>query len=688
MNLAELISTNRFFGIIMNFSFSLFSSVWLRPLLAGLAFFLSSLATAEEIAFDHTLKDGMTVINTVRIVGWAKTPSSTGSVEVSIDGAYIGKAAYPLPRTDVPNSGFILEFDSLAFSNGLRTVKVTSMDAQGKKIADASIKLNVANTPAKGMIESPLWRDPASGEIGVTGWALGKGGFKKLEVLINGRYAADAAYGLPRSDIQKSFPEYGIANSGFRAVVNLDTLGLARGYHRMTLVGLDSEDTRLQVAESEFFYTRGHIGRNYLDLPTINGTASGVGNLRVAGWSEGESPAARVDIYIDDRHVGGADKVNIARPDVPPVYPGAVNVAAFDVSIPTTQLASGKHRIVAIITDRNGQRANVDVFTGPVSFTIDKSDKLFGVHLRPTNTYGSTIADYTRDIGIAPKIVMYFQPWRIVNGSCSTFNEFPYLPGSVANANAIPMITWEPHQDGLGAGNAAKFSYASILAGAHDDCINLTAREIRNFGSPVMIRFAHEMNGQSNTWTGIINGNNPAGYVQVFRKVVDMFKAAGVTNARFLWSPDHASPPEVAAPSNEIRNYYPGDGYVDLIGVSGYNWGNDPLRGGGWVSGEQVFKNFLQTMVRTYPGKAVMVTEIGSVPSYGSNSRSQWYSDTIRYLASRPEVKGLVWFNDYAFAQTNQADFRFSDTAGFPAVNSAEKTLMKQLIGEYQGTQN
>ena len=76
------------------------------------------------------------------------------------------------------------------------------------------------------------------------------------------------------------------------------------------------------------------------------------------------------------------------------------------------------------------------------------------------------------------------------------------------------------------------------------------------------------------------------------------------------------------------------------------------------------------------------------MPSYGAFSRSQWYSDTIRYLASRPEVKGLVWFNDFAFAQTNQADFRFSDTAGFPHVNASEKTLMKQLIGEFQGTKN
>ena len=659
-----------------------------RWLIAAWVTALASSAIAQQIAFDSTIQEGMTVINTVRIVGWAKTPSSSGSVQIAVDNAPLGKAAYPLSRVDVPNSGFILEFDSLAFPNGLRTISATSFDVQGVQIASASIKINIANTPTKGLIEGPGRRDPASGDIGVTGWALGKGGFKKLEILINGRYAADASYGRPRSDVQAVFPEYGIANSGFYALVKLDSLGLARGFHRLALVGIDAEDTRTQITDSEFFYTKGHVGRNYLDFPPLNGLSSASGALRIAGWSEGSAAAARVDVYIDDSFVGGSTAVNIARPDVPPVFPGVNNVAGFDFSVPTTSLISGKHRVVAVMTDVNGQRANLDVFTGPVSFTVDQTEKLFGVHLRPTNTYASTIADYTHDIGLAPKIVMYFQPWRTANGSCSSFNEYPFLPRNAANAGAIPMITWEPLQDGLGNQNAVEFSYARILAGAHDACIAQTARDVRAFASPVMIRFAHEMNGQSNTWTGIANGNNPSAYVQMYRKVVDIFRLEGVSNARFLWSPDHASPPEVAAPSNEIRNYYPGDGYVDLIGVSGYNWGNDPLRGGGWVSGEQVFKNFLQTMVRTYPGKPVVITEIGSVPSYGTFSRSQWYSDTLHYLASRPEVKGVVWFNDFAFAQSNQADFRFSDTAGFPRVNVAEKTLMKQLIGEFQGTQN
>jgi hypothetical protein len=663
-------------------------SVWSRWLLLALITVCSSSTIAQQIAFDSTIQDGMTVINTVRIVGWAKTPSSSGSVQITVDNTPLGKAAYPLSRVDVVNSGFILEFDSLAFPNGLRNITATSFDAQGTQIASVSIKITIANTPTKGMIEGPGRRDPASGDIGVTGWALGKGGFKKLEILINGRYAADASYGRPRSDVQAVFPEYGIANSGFYALVKLDSLGLARGFHRIALVGIDAEDTRTQIADSEFFYTKGRVGRNYLDFPPINGSASGTGALRIAGWTEGSAAASRVDVYVDDSFVGGSTAMNIARPDVPPVFPGVNNVAGFDFTVPTTQLISGKHRIVAVVTDVNGQRSNIDVFTGPVNFTVDKTEKLFGVHLRPTNTYDKAIADYSRDIGIPPKIVMYFQPWRTANGNCSTFNEYPFLPRNVANAGAIPMITWEPLQDGLGSQNAAEFSYTRILSGAHDECIAKTARDVRAFGSPVMIRFAHEMNGQSNTWTGIANGNNPAGYVQIFRRIVDMFRAEGATNVRFLWSPDHASPPEVATPSNEIRNYYPGDGYVDLIGVSGYNWGNDPLRGGGWVSGEQVFKNFLQTMVRTYAGKPIVITEIGSVPSYGVFSRSLWYSDTMHYLASRPEVKGIVWFNDFAFAQSDQADFRFSDTAGFPSVNVTEKILMKQLIGEFQTIRN
>jgi len=148
-----------------------------------------------------------------------------------------------------------------------------------------------------------------------------------------------------------------------------------------------------------------------------------------------------------------------------------------------------------------------------------------------------------------------------------------------------------------------------------------------------------------------------------------MFRAAGATNAKFVWAPDHASPPEVPSPSSEIRNYYPGNGYVYFIGVSGYNWGNDPQRGGGWVSAAQVFGTFLGLVNRDFPGKPIIIAEVGSVPSYAGNVRGDWYKDALAIFGAHKEVKGIVWFNDFAFALTTLPDFRITNTPGLPAVD-------------------
>lgn len=640
-------------------------------------------AQNQHIALDGNLAEGQSVTNTIRIVGWAITPQSSGHVEVLVDDSPAGKAAYPLSRQDVPDSGFALELDTTAHANGVHTISARSLSPTGTPIASASRTLRFANVPARGAIDAPRFRDPAAGVIGVSGWALAEGGFGLLEVQVDGRFAASADWGAARPDVQAAFPEYGIANAGFHATLDLATLGLARGYHRITVVGIDGTGTRRAVAESEFFYTVGRAGSSHLDLPAQGASLATGGSLRVAGWTEGDVPARQVEVFVNDRLAGVITDMGVPRPDVTAAFPQARNVRGFDATIPSLGLGLGRHRITAVVTDSRGLRANMDVFTGPLYFDVVASERVYGAHLRPQNDYAATIAAYTRAVAAAPGIVMYFQPWRVASGNCSPFDAYPYLPEAVRSAGALPLITWEPLQEGSGSAQHA-FSYDRILAGAHDECIAQFARDVRGFRTPVLIRLAHEMNGNSNSWTGIANGNNPPGYVAVFRKVVDMFRAEGASNARFVWSPDHASPPEVPQPASEIRNYYPGDGYVDFIGVSGYNWGNDPLRGGGWVSAEQLFSNFLGAMSRDAPGKPVLITEIGSVPGYADFSRADWYREAFAFFSSRKDLKGVVWFNDFAFADSSLPDFRYTGTPGLAPVSAAETAVMKELIQGYQ----
>ena len=665
---------------------------WLLALFAGWLS-LVNLAVAQQpvVAIDSNIAENQEVSNTIRVIGFARTPDSSGYVEVIVGSQNLGRASYPLPRTDVPNSGFVQEVDTLSVPNGTHVIRANAYNSAGVLVGTATRTVRVNNVPARGAIEAPAPNAQVSATTATfSGWALGKGGFKRLEVQIDGVLAALANYGTAsRTDVQMQFPEYNIANSAWSASVNLGAggLNLARGHHRVVIEGIDSADQRRVVAESWFFYTPGRVGRNAVELPANGGQVSAVQNVRVAGWTSGAAPAARIDIFVNDRFIASSTAVTTPRPDVAAAIPGLQNVMGFDVLIPAFDLGRGRHRLVVIVTDTAGQRANVDFDTGPVIFEVGDFQRLFGVHLRPAVDYAASIQQYTAEAGTAPDMVMYFQGWREANGDCAQFNIFPFFPNVVRNANSRVVVTWEPIQPGQGS-NQANFKYAAILAGAQDACINGYAQQIREYGSPVILRMMHEMQGESNNWTGVANGNDPQGYINVWRYVVDKFRAAGATNAKFMWAPDHSAPPPVPFPSSDMRNYWPGSGYVDFVGTSGYNWGADTTRGGGWQLAHHIFENFLNLVLREFPGKPVILAEIGSVPGYANYVRNDWYSDAMTFFQQRKDVKGMIWFNDFAFASTSEPDFRFTNTPGLPAVNPTESARMRALIAQYRSTRD
>lgn len=111
-------------------------------------------------------------------------------------------------------------------------------------------------------------------------------------------------------------------------------------------------------------------------------------------------------------------------------------------------------------------------------------------------------------------------------------------------AGAAPHIAWEPNE-GLD-----KVRDDEYLRGWVQACAR--------FGDPVFIRFASEMNGDWESWSG-----SPDLYVKKWRMVYEAFYR-GAPNAILIWCP-------FATPKSTIPLYYPGDDYVDWVGVNVYS---------------------------------------------------------------------------------------------------------------------
>ncbi len=90
-----------------------------------------------------------------------------------------------------------------------------------------------------------------------------------------------------------------------------------------------------------------------------------------------------------------------------------------------------------------------------------------------------------------------------------------------------------------------------------DDYLRKFAEDCRDSGAKIFVRFASEMNGNWTKYSG-----QPKLYVEKFRLVSRVLRQA--PNVAMVWCP-------YTTPENPIPAYYPGDDFVDWVGVNMYS---------------------------------------------------------------------------------------------------------------------
>lgn len=235
-------------------------------------------------------------------------------------------------------------------------------------------------------------------------------------------------------------------------------------------------------------------------------------------------------------------------------------------------------------------------------------------------------------------------------------DEFPTTAAQEAIANGlVPHITWElfwpsKNYNTHPVKGAMFHGFAEVLAGEHDDYIDRFANAAAEFGQPIMIRFLHEFNGNWYVWSGNKNGaekGGPANVVKVWRYVVDRFNAVGADNVLWLWVPHGPSIDRSDDVWNDIEHYWPGEDYVDWIGLDAYNWyPKDPWGGERpYRDFDNLFKDLYQDSV-ALSDKPIMIAEFGSSEfDYNGITKADWITDTFNKIKTEyPRIKMLTWF--------------------------------------------
>ena len=266
---------------------------------------------------------------------------------------------------------------------------------------------------------------------------------------------------------------------------------------------------------------------------------------------------------------------------------------------------------------------------------------MIGEYAQPHGTPGGTAGTNQRErrLGHHIRMQLTYYDWT------DPFPDFGEH-GIVAH-HRIPLMAWYGPTRSPGHPDAL----ADINAGRYDTLIARQARAVKRFDHRIYLRPLIEMNGD---WYRSYS-QKPREFAGAWRRIWRIFHHAGATNVTWVWCPNVT--PRVWDP------YYPGNRYVDVIGVDGYRTSTNGSTGASFAD---IFGGFL----RHFAGrKPLMLAEIGADPSGGDTAA--FIDGMRRYLATTGRRQGVVavcWFDTV----DGRHDFRLDQT---PATWAAWRRL-------------
>jgi glycosyl hydrolase family 26 len=262
---------------------------------------------------------------------------------------------------------------------------------------------------------------------------------------------------------------------------------------------------------------------------------------------------------------------------------------------------------------------------------------------RPPIAFGAYVEDqwkspklidaFAREVGRMPAIILSYKRWDVK----------PFYPpelDQIAKRGALPLVSWEPWTS---SGKPDKLW--AIARGRYDGYVRRSAVMAREWGRPIMLRFGQEMNGEWAPWEKGHAGATPRSYILAWRHLVKVFREVGADNVIWVWCPN------VNTGHLPFMQYYPGNRWVDWVGLDGFNWGGSI----GWRPFSEIFAGSYEELVRA-THKPVIIAETGSGQTGGD--KAAWVASALETELSQFRwVRAVVWYN-----AVDRADFRINSS--------------------------
>ncbi len=312
---------------------------------------------------------------------------------------------------------------------------------------------------------------------------------------------------------------------------------------------------------------------------------------------------------------------------------------------------------------RNHQQIHINVLPLASEINPPKKGAYLGVSLYDQNS--ETLLKVEKDVDKHFAIVGIYQSWE---GAHASFNSS--WAQIISDQKSVPLITWEPWAPITGYDrsedkvNQEKYRLTQITNGNFESYIKQYADDVRNYRMPVMIRFAHEMNGNWYPWGSTFN--TPDEYIAAWRHVHNIFVKEGATNVTWIWSPNAIYFDPHVPFASQIEKFYPGDKYVDWVGFSAFNWAGK-YKQNVWTQPDVLFSPTVESLLKFH--KPIIIAETASADTYSPAMKARWIRALVDYMKANPQLKGVIWFNttdngiDWSIESTKFSEQAF--TQGF-----------------------
>ncbi|KQO64962.1 glycoside hydrolase family 26 protein [Curtobacterium sp. Leaf261] len=266
----------------------------------------------------------------------------------------------------------------------------------------------------------------------------------------------------------------------------------------------------------------------------------------------------------------------------------------------------------------------------------------------------------SQQVGTATNMTGYFQ------GFDQAFNASA-VQRSWANGR-LPVMTWEttPALSGNDAPYIEGYTNADIMDPAKFGAyIKSYADAIAANGQPMVLRFDHEMNGSWYNWSEDAQApdgsypNAKGSYAAMWKYVHTIFQDEGANDyVIWDWSPTRIDDlsPKASSPKltqAHMDNNYPGDAYVDWVGMSGYYRKSTTPPTFATTFAATLAQ--LRALPHTTGTKPIFLAEIGATETGGTGQKAKWMTSLFDSLAA-PENRDVIGFAYFSETATTYVD--------------------------------